>query len=171
MCFHEAGHIEAAYVWGGYVELSSVDWNGTPRTRTLHKPDLSTKEPVACGGYAAEWILFQEGYLINNSGTELPQQEFKSQAMENARLDKRPFYLKKPINKDGIYPDSPFQPSKDWNWPLESDDPFIDYAHQNIVPELKRRFETIRALAIALYENELLNQTEIEEIRSSYLPT
>lgn len=167
ICFHEAGHIEAAYLSGATVSEVVSDAAGNPCTSVIHKPDLSTKEPVACGGYAAESILFYLGRLIDQSGEPLTEQAFKRQAMHNARLDKFPFYIKKPFDHSlGMYPESPFQPIDEW-WPQESDAPFIAYADQYIVPALKERIVVIEALALELDRLGQLNQYEIENIRRS----
>jgi len=132
-----------------------------------HKQDLSTKVPVACGGYAIERILFDACRLVDDQGTSISEKTFKIKAMKNARLDKFPFYLKQPMNNHGIYPDSDFQPNRDSTWPLGSDDPFIKYAEENIVQELEKRFEVIDVLARELDEKGTLIQAEIEEIRNT----
>lgn len=88
------------------------------------------------------------------------------QAMENARRDKFPFYLKQPIDASGIYPGSPFQPLSDGTWPPESDDPFIAYTVQEIVPKLHSRMQVVETLAYELRTCGLLTQIEIETIRA-----
>lgn len=64
-CFHEAGHIEVAYLFGATVDGAQIDANGNGRTLFVHKEDLSTKSPVACGGYAVEHILFERATLVD----------------------------------------------------------------------------------------------------------
>jgi len=167
MCFHEAGHIEAAYLWGASVEKAVINKDDNTYARILHKQDLSTKAPVACGGYAAERLVFDRYELIDSLGHHISEKNFKIHAMNNAQLDKFPFYIKQPINNHGIYPDSPFQPNEDKTWPLESDDPFIRYAKEKISPELEKRFEFIEALANELDKKEKLTQAEIEQIRNT----
>lgn len=88
--------------------------------------------------------------------------------MENARLDKFPFFITQPFNQRlGIYPESPFQP-QEGEWPPESDAPFIEYAKTKIVPKLESRFEVIEALADALETEECICSEEIEKIRRSF---
>jgi hypothetical protein len=164
-CFHEAGHVEAAHLWGATVQQVALPFGGDPHSSIIHKEDLSTKEPVACGGYAVESILFSAGRLVDHLGQPLSEQAFKKQAMQNARLDKRPFYLKQPVDASGLYPGSPFQPNKDWTWPLESDDPFIAYADAHISPVLLQRFSIIEALAYELEKTGRLTQERIGLIR------
>lgn len=166
ICFHEAGHIEAACLWGATVREVEIEASGNPRTLITHKADLSTKVPIACGGYAVEWLLFNASRLVDDQGKLLSEQAFKSQAMENARLDKLPFYIKEPIDESGIYPGSLFQPYDDKTWPEESDEPFIDYAEQHIIPILQNHLTNIESLAAQLYKYGKLTQNEIETIRS-----
>ncbi len=165
-CFHEAGHIETAYLYGATVASAYIDADGNGRTAVRHKPDLSTKSPVACGGFAVELILFEGSWLVDGSGHPLSSTQFVLQAMNNARVDKRPYYLKHPMDESGIYPGSLFQPYPDGTWSLDSDGPFIDYATQNIVPKLRPRLQTIEVLANELYLHGPLTQDDIEAIRT-----
>ena len=165
-CFHEAGHVEAAYVWGATVQSVKVDQSGNPRATILHKEDLTTKQPVACGGYAAESLLFRAGRLIDQSGSPISEPTFRRQAMQNARLDKFPFYITQPFDRiSGIYPGSPYQP-KGESWPGDSDDPFIYYAETKIAPVLKDRFATIEKLALELHRYGQLDRNEVENLRA-----
>ena len=164
-CFHEAGHIEVAYLWGATVTEAAIDHTGEGRTRVMHKSDLSTKKPVACGGYAVEVILFESGRLVEERGLPLPPAAFERQAMHNARVDKCPFYLTQLRDPSGLYPGSPFQPYADGTWPPESDGPFITYSMQHIVPELRSRLLLIETLAHELSVHGPLTQDNIEAIR------
>jgi hypothetical protein len=80
-CFHEAGHIEIALLSGARVTFCEVPPVGDPRTNVIHKPDFSTKKPIACGGYSVEVILFEQGKLANADGTGLTELAFQQQAM------------------------------------------------------------------------------------------
>lgn len=166
VCLHEAGHIEIANLSGVVVNSSSVDLATCPRTNVTHN-DMSTKKPIACGGYAVEHLLFKMGRIVDGNGDGISAEEFEIQAMKNARLDKFPFYITEPFDCErGIYPDSPFQPQGE-DWPPESDAPFIEYAKSKIVPKLETRIEVIWALAEALEASESLCGKKIEEIRRS----
>lgn len=77
-CFHEAGHIEAAYIFGATVNYASIDPCGDARTSVQHKPDLSTKSPVACGGFAVEQLLFDRASLVDQHGSPLSAAAFKN---------------------------------------------------------------------------------------------
>ncbi|WP_250441856.1 hypothetical protein [Caballeronia sp. AZ1_KS37] len=164
-CFHEAGHIEAAYIFGATVIHASIDSGGVARTSVQHKTDLSTKSPVACGGFAVEQLLFDRARLVDQEGNPLSVAAFRKQAMENARMDKFPFYIKQPIDAAGIYPGSPYQPASDLTWPIESDAPFMAYGFQHIVPKLDSRMPIVEKLACELYARRSLTQIEIEAIR------
>lgn len=113
MCCHEAGHIVVALIYGATVTAVRFDSEGNAWTSVKHKQDLSTKKPVACGGYAAEKVLFDIGKLVDAQGIPLSPSAFERQAMHNARRDKYPSYLTQPANASGIYPGAPFQPSAD----------------------------------------------------------
>jgi len=167
VAFHEAGHIEATYIWGGTV--SKVWYQdcdvGKARSSVNHTDDLCTKKPVACGGFAVEWLLFDSGRLIGECKNVLSEQKFQRKAMEWARIDKRGFYLTQPQDDQGFWPGSPFQPTEDWHWPRKSDGPFVNYAKEIVVPVLKQRLEVIERLANQFEKKRLLTQTEIEKIR------
>ena len=164
-CFHEAGHIEVAHLFGAKVNGAQVDADGNGRTSIVHKKDLSTKSPVACGGYAVEHILLESATLVDIQGNPLSAAEFKKQAMDNARLDKFPFYLKHPADTSGVYPGSPFQPRPDKTWPPESDAAFIAYALKKIVPLLRSRMLLIEALANELMRRGPIARSDIEAVR------
>lgn len=167
ICYHEAGHIESACLFGATVTGAEIDSSGKPHTSITHKEDLSTKMPVACGGYSVESLLFHAGNLLDQSGGVLTEQVFKNHAMKNAYLDKFPFYITEPFDSElGLYPGSPFQP-RGGSWPQESDEPFIAYAEKNIIPALQSRLYVVTALAIALDTQGRLTKDEIESIRNN----
>jgi hypothetical protein len=166
-CFHEAGHIEIALLSGAKVTFAEVPLVGDARTSVTHKPDLSTKKPIACGGYSVELILFEQGKLVGANRIAMAEVAFQQQAMGHARLDKFPFYLTKNRGADGIWPDALFQPNPDDTWPPESDGPFIEYARQHIVPLLRPRMFVIGALASSLTSGSL-DESEIDDIRKDF---
>lgn len=163
-CFHEVGHIEVAHLYGAVVTGAALDAHGNGVTSIKHKEDLSTKRPVACGGYAVERILYESERLVDVQGMPLSLEAFESQAMNNARRDKFPFYLTQPADSSGVFPNTPFQPGPGNTWPLESNTPFITYTMQNIVPKLRPRLFVIEALAHELCRYGPLTQSEIEAI-------
>ena len=166
MCFHEAGHIETACQFGVTVERAVVEDDADPRSSIRHK-DMSTKRPVACGGYSAERILFESDRLIDQQGDPVSLEEFNRQAMVNARLDKRPFYLQCPQDESGMWPHSQFQPNEDWTWPEGSDAPFIAYSEEHVMPILLKRFRIVESLALELCERRELTTHQIETIRNA----
>jgi hypothetical protein len=167
-CFHEAGHIETAYLFGASVEGAFIDTSGNGITQIKHKSDLSTKEPIACGGFAVEQILFESSTLVDLNGNPLSENAFLQQAMENARKDKAPFYLKQVRDESGLYPGSRFQPGPGMTWPAESDAPFISYSIEKIVPQLRSRMLVIEALAHELSRGPMTRE-EIEQLRYDFL--
>jgi hypothetical protein len=170
ICFHEAGHIASAILAGATVNSSSVDTGGNPSTRVKHTQDFSSKKPVACGGYAVERILFDTFRLVDDMGKSLSLPAFELQAMANAQLDKLPFYLTKPADASGRYPDTPFQPHADGTWPPESDSPFTAYALENVVPMLSPHFLAIECLASELCNRGPLDGEGILQIWGDFQP-
>jgi hypothetical protein len=128
---------------------------------------LQYQEAGRVWGYSVEVILFEQGKLANADGTGLTELAFQQQAMGNARLDKCPFYLTKNPGPDGIWPNTPFQPNPDGTWPPESDEPFIEYALQRVVPLLQSRMVIIEALASMLTTTPL-DEEEIDAIRRDF---
>jgi hypothetical protein len=165
-CFHEAGHIEVAYLHGATVRQAFIDKLGNGVAGIAHKPDLSSKKPVACGGYAAGLLLYEAGRLVDKLGAPMSEADFNAQAMNNARLDKYPFYITQ-AQVGGVYPGSPFQPGPNATWPPESDIPFIDHATNVIAPLLRPRFAIVEAIAAELVRGSL-TQEEIEAIRFDF---
>jgi len=166
-CFHEAGHIEVAYLYGATVTKAIIDTDGNGVTTVIHKRDLSTKMPVACGGYAVEKILFLSNRLVDEKRNPLLLCEFNKQAMNNARIDKYPFYLHEPFDTTtGTYPNSCYQPLQNQTWPPDSDANFMLYTDQNILNKLRPRMLIIEKLAYELCSNRQMTQKKIEAIRS-----
>jgi len=169
MCMHEAGHAETALLFGATVTSVHVAAGATnPHASIRHLEDLSTKEPVACGGYAVEWMLFVSGRLVDTATQPISRNAFDKQAMDNARLDKRPFYLKRPMDATGIYPGAQFQPRRDWTWEPASDVPFRDYAKTKIVPLLCLERVEVEAIADALDERGHLTAEDVHAIRAGF---
>lgn len=167
MCMHEAGHVETALLFGATVTTVCIETRAiNPHTSIRHLGDLSTKEPVACGGYAVEWILFASGRLVDTASQPVSRNAFDRQAMDNARLDKRPFYLKQPMDETGIYPGAQFQPRRDGTWEPASDVPFTDYAKSEIVPLL--RLDLVEAIADTLDAHGQLTADDIRRIRAGF---
>jgi hypothetical protein len=169
ICLHEAGHIETALLSGAQVtKVSLAVGSKDPHTSITHKPDLSTKVPIACGGYSVERILFDAGRVADENGTPMERATFQAQAMHNARRDKYPFYIKHPADSRGHYPGSPFQPGPNDTWSEASDAPFVAHAEKNIIPMLKDRLAVIEALAEALDRFGVMTSADIEGVRSRF---
>lgn len=162
--FHEAGHIVVGILTSATVTAALIDADGNCLTSITHKPDLSTKKPIACGGYAAECLLFQSSVLLDSRGVTLSKDAFELQAMENARLDKFPYYLTKPADASGIFPDTLFQPNKDKSWPPDSDGAFCEYAMKEIFPLLTAHRDAIETLISELERERTLSGEDILEI-------
>jgi hypothetical protein len=128
--------------------------------------DISKKPIIACGGFAVERILFDEGMIVDGRNATVLITAFEPQAMDTARLDKRPFYLRKDIDASGRYPEAAFQPGPDWTWPRESDTPFIKYTLDHVVPILRPHMLVSENIAAELDGAGRLSQEEIEDFKN-----
>jgi hypothetical protein len=167
-CFHEAGHVEVALHFGARVTRAGLGSDGEAVTSVLHREDLSTKIPVACGGYAAERLLYECARLVDQFGRPLSEAAFEHQAMQNARLDKYPFYLHTPADESGRYPGAAFQPKVGAIWPPESNQPFVEYAELHILPLLRPRLALMDALAHEMKACGVIGEEEIARIRMDF---
>jgi len=163
-CFHEGGHVVAAILCGATVTGVRLEPDGTGRTSLKHG-DFAKKPIIACGGFAVERILFDKGMIVDGRNAPVPKTAFESQAMDTARMDKRPFYLHQDADASGQYPGAAFQPGPNWTWPPESDAPFISYALEHVVPLLRPHMSVIENLAQELNGAGRLTQEEIEDYK------
>lgn len=85
-CWHEVGHATVCLHLGGDVdciEFLDGDARGQARTRCCEIPPEVAKS-VACGGFAAEVYLFQNGYATQATGDKraIDQIPFDSAAID-----------------------------------------------------------------------------------------
>ena len=96
-CFHEAGHAEAALRVGARVlemELYKEQPRSYGRTRVEKKQDsyIEQSRCIALGGFAAEYILYRAGRIVNEDGTSMSESQFIQYAYGNAEQDFAAFW-------------------------------------------------------------------------------
>ena len=111
-CFHEGGHVVAAVLCGAKVTCVKFDHHGSARTSITHN-DITKKPMIACGGFAVESILFDAEMIVDGKNVLVPKTVFKAEAMDAARRDKYPFYIKQGKDASGHYPGATFEPRPD----------------------------------------------------------
>lgn len=153
MCLHEAGHVFATYLAGGYVELVEMMNNpgGKAHARVSAHFDRSARKLIACGGFAVEYLLYRAGRIVDSEGITITEKSFINASIANARLDKLSFF-------DGDFAEA------DGSWPADMDNEFMTYAIKNLVPAIGRDLERVELLASALDMKARLGRDEIEVI-------
>lgn len=96
-CFHEAGHAETALRVGARVsemELYIEQPRSYGRTRVEKKQDryIEQSRRIALGGFAAEYILYRAGRIVNEDGTSMSESQFIQYAYGNAAQDFAAFW-------------------------------------------------------------------------------
>lgn len=91
-CFHEAGHAEVALRVGARVlemELFREQPRSYGRTQIKKTEDrhIEQRRLIALGGFAAEFLLYSAGRLVNEDGTSPTESEFIQYAYRNVALD------------------------------------------------------------------------------------
>jgi hypothetical protein len=146
-CWHEAGHAVACIACGGKVELMEIIKDGTQfgRARARCETTEASRPYIACGGFAAEYLLHKSGIL------SLSEKDFVRSALINAFPDKTAFFGKDHEQENGC-------------WPPKMDMQFMMFAINKVAPILESRFALLRELAEALAGNEYLAGEQICEI-------
>ncbi|HCF9476685.1 hypothetical protein [Pseudomonas aeruginosa] len=91
-CFHEAGHAEVALRVGARVlemELYREQSRSWGRTQVEKKQDCHIEQSrrIALGGFAAEYMLYRSGRILNEDGSSPTESQFTQHAYRNAALD------------------------------------------------------------------------------------
>ncbi len=90
ICYHEAGHVLAAFNAGALVVIAEIfehgvnDYSG----RTTAKFDEHAQSMIiAAGGLASELFLYDNGLLLGAGGDALSHDDFMKAALHSARDD------------------------------------------------------------------------------------
>lgn len=130
-CWHEMGHAFVCLALGGdvnYVELLEVHKTGRARARCVTNPDI--RQAVACGGFAAEFVLLRDGDLGSQDEREITQTIFR-----NAAIDREMYF--------SVYPNTELSQTQDQE--------FMDCAVYEVAPMIQRYKDKI---AVAVRELE-----------------
>ncbi len=152
VCLHEAGHAWVTYLEKGYVEFVelSVESDGKCKGRTRANRPPASKQAIACGGFAVEYLLFMRDRIVDEDGVPITESAFINAAMNNAREDKISYFGVDLNDATG-------------RWPAEKDDAFMT-AGIRLSGKLQPSFANIEALARALQSSKKVERTEIGRI-------
>lgn len=151
-CWHEAGHIIAAYLADARVEKVVCKRSPAANERSFanihHDGDADTRRYIGVAGHAVERLLFEKGALIDEAGNPLAEKAFINITHDNAQDDKISFFQGDNRVVNG-------------QWPKNDDIYFMDFAKKRLCPALESRWERLELLANKLCEKEELDQAEI----------
>ena len=92
-CWHEVGHATVCLHLGGlvdFIEFLDGDARGHARTHCVVTPEI--ERTVACGGFAAEFYLLNNGYAERGSDDE---RDISQIVFHNATGDREEFWGRK----------------------------------------------------------------------------
>jgi hypothetical protein len=154
ICLHEAGHAVATYYVGGWVEFIELSENSELHEALTHVHNTEGEhEFIACGGYAAELVLFNLGRVDAQDEGPLTIKQFISDAMANAWRDKVRFFGANHEKEDRC-------------WPEEYDIKFMVYANDVVLPVIERNFKAVCAIADELESKRRISRADIEAFTS-----
>lgn len=142
-CWHEAGHAVVCLLSGGSVACMEIIKNQEQigRARARCQTTNSTRKYIACGGFAAECLLFRLGVL------KVSEKEFIQRASVNAFPDKIAFYGKDYDQKNGC-------------WPRHMDEHSRDFSIKKVQPMLINNLCLLAELAKTLPEKEAYRRAD-----------
>lgn len=153
VCFHEAGHAVATYLENGTVDfvelILSPEGRLGGRTR-VNRATSSEGRTIASAGFAAEYLLFKAGRIVDSLGVQISEKAFIDASMNNAREDKVSFF--------GI------DHMRNGLWPEHMDREYMFYAMNRVAPKLSPAFAKLEMFAVALEAQSRLDRAEIEAI-------
>lgn len=92
-CWHEVGHATVCLHLGGdvdFIEFLDGDSRGHARVRCIVTPEI--ERSVACGGFATEFYLLNNGYAEQGRGDE---RDISQIVFDNAMIDCLDFWGRK----------------------------------------------------------------------------
>ena len=107
-CWHEVGHVTVCLHLGGevdFVELLDGDTRGHARARCVVMPEAHRS--VACGGFAAEFYLLNNGYAQRGRDDD---RDISRIVFHNATHDRQDFWGREPGSDQG------FSETEDWEF-------------------------------------------------------
>lgn len=129
-CWHEVGHATICLHLGGdvgLIEFLDGDARGHARTRCVVTPEI--ERSVACGGFAAEFYLLNNGYAEKDHNDE---RDISRIVFHNATEDRESFWGR----RLGI----------DENFLKAEDEEFMQHAIESVAPIFNRYFSQMQEL-------------------------
>ena len=85
-CWHEAGHVVCLHLGGivDFIEFLDGNESGYARTRCDVSPEIGRS--VACGGFAAEVYLFENGHAERAHGDKRDVDRYELQMLQQTVL-------------------------------------------------------------------------------------
>ena len=150
-CWHEAGHAVLCLVLGGKVELMEIirDEEHFGRARARCETTEATRRYIACGGFAAEYML------CINKMLDVSEDQFVQIALVNAFPDKAMFFGADHVQANNA-------------WPSAMDERFMHFSIKYVAPVLLRNCALLEELAEALLREDHLAERDINEIALKY---
>lgn len=143
-CWHELGHAFTCIELGGDIECVEFLENhdvGQARARCITNQNI--RQLVACGGFAAEWVLYQDGDLGQQEERAMTQTLFR-----NATIDRLMYH--------SLNPESELTEAQDHE--------FMNCASLKVVPII-RKYKNKIAIAVAeLKKSKSMSGNRIKQI-------
>ena len=152
-CWHEVGHATVCLKLGGdvdFIEFLDDDARGYARARCVVTPQI--ERSVACGGFAAEFYLLNNGYAEPGRDDE---RDISRIVFHNATCDREDFWGRK-LGKDEVF--------------IEAEDiGFMKHAvgsdgYGGLIPIFNQHFSGMQELVRELCEARRVEGTRVKEL-------
>lgn len=152
-CWHEVGHAVVCLSLGGeveFIEFLESDARGHARTRCVHGPEI--EKSVACGGFAAEVYLLNNGYAVRGQDDA---RNISQIVFHNATHDREAFWERK-LRRDEVFTEP-------------EDRQFMHHAigaegRGGLVPIFERHFSAMREIVRELYGARRVEGRRVKEL-------
>jgi hypothetical protein len=158
-CWHEVGHATVCLNLGGdvdFIEFLDDDARGHARARCVVTSEIERN--VACGGFAAEFYLLNNGYAERGRDDE---RDISRIVFHNATCDREDFWGRK-LGKDEAFTEA-------------EDRGFMNHAvgsdgHGGVVPIFKQHFSGMQELVRELCEARRVEGRRVKELLRLGIP-
>lgn len=152
-CWHEVGHATVCLHLGGgvdFIELLSGDTRGYARARCIVTPEI--ERSVACGGFAAEFYLLNNGYAERGLDD---QRDISRIIFHNATNDREDFWGRK------LGMDETFTEKEDREFMHHAIGP---HGHGGMVPIFNQHFSKMQELVRELNDASRVEGRRVKEL-------
>ena len=151
-CWHEVGHATVCLHLGGDVDfIEFLDGDArSARTRCVVTSEI--ERTVACGGFAAEFYLLNDGYAERGNGDD---RDISQIVFHNATHDREDFWGRK-LGIDGAFTEA-------------EDREFMNHAigldgHGGVVPIFRSYFSVMQKLVRELCDSKRVEGRRVKEL-------